>query len=637
MNTPDASVLDYCRARIDAAKLLLEQILSVPGPRTVEDTLDPYNALVIQLGNANMKAGLLAEVHPDAALRAVAEEGVKEVSSFQIEVSQNPALYAALSAVDVSGADEATRRMVALTLRDLRRAGVDRDPATRKRLKDLSDRMTALGLEFDRNVREDVRVLELDPAQLEGLPEDYRRAHPPGADGRVTITTDYPDVMPFRTYARDPAARKALYMVFLSRGYPKNEGVLRELLALRTEFATTLGYADWADYDTEPKMIRSGQAARHFIERIAVAADERARRDYAELLERKRADHPDARRVEDWEKWFYADKVKREKYAFDSQAVRPYFEFTRTKDGLLAITARMYGVEFRPAPDAPRWDASVDVYDVIQAGEALGRIFLDLHPRDGKFKHAAHFPMISGIAGTQLPEGALVCNFPDPRSGEALMGHEDVVTMFHEFGHMMHHLFAGKQRWARFSGVATEWDFVEAPSQMFEEWAWDPEVLASFARHGESGSPIPTELVKKMRRAHDFGKGSDARQQMFYAALSLGLHQEQGPEKIDFESYTQNMQEKYGLFPFVPGTHFCDSFGHLNGYGASYYTYMWSLVIAKDLLTAFARRGLMDPETDRRYRDLVLVPGGSKDAGALVRDFLGRDYDFAAYEAWLNE
>jgi thimet oligopeptidase len=217
------------------------------------------------------------------------------------------------------------------------------------------------------------------------------------------------------------------------------------------------------------------------------------------------------------------------------------------------------------------------------------------------------------------------------------MNHEAVVTLFHEFGHLMHHVFAGKQRWSLFSGVATEWDFVEAPSQMLEQWAWDPAVLATFAKHKDTRDPIPADLVKRMRRAHDFGKGSEARQQMFYAALSLGLHQERDPSGIDFAAYTKAMQGRYGCFPFVDGTHFYDNFGHLNGYAASYYTYMWSLVIAKDLLTAFQTRGLMDPATDRRYRDLVLAPGGSKDAAVLVRDFLGRDYEFTAYEAWLNE
>jgi len=630
--------LDECHGHIDAAKALVAQILASKGARTVDGVLEPYNTLSIHLSNAGDKAGTFSQVHPDPAFRDAAEQCVKDVSSYLTEINQNPDLYAALSAVDVSGADDVTKRMVAHTLLEFRRAGVDRDEATRKRLKALSDEMTATGLEFDKNIREDVHTVKLDPKQLAGLPDDYVKAHQPGADGKVTLTTDYPDYMPFRKYAEDAQARKALYVEFLNRGYPKNDDVLHKLLRERREFATTLGYKDWADYDTEKKMIKNGQAAADFIEKITKAAARRARHDYDELLARKRKDHPGAKGVEDWESAFYSEKVNREQYAFDSQAVRPYFEFTQTRDGLLATTAQMYGIEYRPVPDAPRWDRSVDVYDVYPSGggDKLGRIYLDLHPRAGKFKHAANFDVVHGVKGVQLPESALVCNFPDPVKGEALMDHADVVTMFHEFGHMMHGILGGQQHWIMFSGVATEWDFVEAPSQMFEEWSWDPAVLATFAKHVKTHDPIPPALVKKMRRADEFGKGAFARRQMFLAALSLDLHREADPDKIDLVSYQKNLQAKYSPFAYVEGSHFYDNFGHLNGYAASYYTYMWSLVIAKDLLTPFKARGLMDPETDHKYRDEILAQGGTRDAAALVHDFLGRDYDFKAYEAWLN-
>ncbi|HEX8792673.1 MAG TPA: M3 family metallopeptidase [Polyangiaceae bacterium] len=630
--------LDECHGHIDAARALVAQILASKDPRTVQSTLEPYNTLSIHLSNAGNKAGTLSQVHPDPAFRAAAEQCVKDVSSYSTEISQNPDLYAAIKAVDISGADDVTKRMVAHTLLDFRRTGVDRDEATRKHLKDLSDEMTATGLEFDKNIREDVHSVKLDPKQLAGLPDDYVKAHAPGADGKVTITSDYPDYIPFRKYAEDAQARKALYVEFLNRGYPKNDDVLHKLLRERHEFATTLGYKDWADYDTEEKMIKNGQAAADFIDKITKAAAKRGKHDYDELLARKRKDQPGAKSVEDWESAFYSEKVSREQYAFDSQAVRPYFEFTQTRDGLLAITAQMYGIEYRPAADAPRWDPSVDVYDVYAAGggDKLGRIYLDLHPRAGKYKHAANFDLVKGVKGVQLPESALVCNFPDPAKGEAFMEHADVVTMFHEFGHMMHGILGGQQHWVMFSGVATEWDFVEAPSQMFEEWAWDPAVLATFAKNAKTHEPIPAALVKKMRRADEFGKGASARRQMFLAALSLDLYREADPDKVDLVPYMKNLQAKYSMFPYVDGSHFYDNFGHLNGYAASYYTYMWSLVIAKDLLTAFKVHGLMDPDTDHRYRDQILAKGGTRDAAALVHDFLGRDYGFKAYEAWLN-
>jgi thimet oligopeptidase len=225
-----------------------------------------------------------------------------------------------------------------------------------------------------------------------------------------------------------------------------------------------------------------------------------------------------------------------------------------------------------------------------------------------------------------VPEGVLVCNF-----SRGLMEHDHVVTLFHEFGHLVHHVLGGQQRWARFSGVATEWDFVEAPSQMLEEWAWDADILQTFATDA-AGDPIPADLVARMRRADDFGKGYQARTQMFYAAMSYWFHTER---PADLTVRTRELQARYSLFPYIEGTHMPCSFGHLEGYGSGYYTYMWSLVIAKDLFSAFDRDDMFDPVVAGRYRDRVLAPGGSKDAADLVADFLGRPYTFDAYAAWL--
>jgi thimet oligopeptidase len=273
----------------------------------------------------------------------------------------------------------------------------------------------------------------------------------------------------------------------------------------------------------------------------------------------------------------------------------------------------------------------------MRGTEKLGRIYLDLHPRADKYKHAAQFAMIDGVLGKQLPEGALICNFADPKDGgPALMDHGDVVTMFHEFGHLMHHVLGGKHHWIAQSGVATERDFVEAPSQMFEEWGWSYDTLSRFAKHYKTGAVIPKELVEKMRKAEKFGIGTQTVQQMFYAAIALQFHQAD-PAKLDQLALVKKLQVKYTPFAYVEGTKFHTSFGHLVGYSSMYYTYMWSLVIAKDMLTPFAKTNLLDTAVTYRYRDKVLVPGGTKDAADLVRDYLGRPYDFKAYEKYLSE
>jgi thimet oligopeptidase len=358
-------------------------------------------------------------------------------------------------------------------LRDFRRSGVDKDEPTRAKLKKLHDDMVETGQTFDRNIRDDVRSVDADPAELKGLPEDFIGAHKPNAQGKVTLTVNYPDYFPVENYADSEALRKRLTFEFLNRGHPKNQPVLKKLLELRAEYASILGYKNWADYQAEDKMIRSGSAIERFIEDVAKIARPRMERDLKELLARKKKDDPKAKAIETWDRFYYVDKVRAEKLDFDSKSVRPYFEFRATLKGMLDLYAELFGLEFQPVADAPVWAPKVTVYEVREKGSAtsIGRFYLDLHSRDGKYSHAAMFNLVTGTRGGQPPEAALVCNFADPEtsSGPALLEHSDVTTMFHEFGHLIHHLLARGSPWVNQSGISTEWDFVEAPSQLLEE------------------------------------------------------------------------------------------------------------------------------------------------------------------------
>ncbi len=628
---------DECLAGLRRAEALRPQV--VEGPRTIDGTLTRYNELLTAASASNAMAGLMSEVHPDEAIRDTARECEQEVARFYSDLALDREVYDALAAVDVSSSDADTQRFVEHTLRDYRRAGVDKSPEIRARLKAIDEELTLLSQRFSKNISEDVRSITIDASRLGGLPPDFVAAHP-ATDGQVRITTDYPDYNPFMTYATDDAARRDLYVAFRSRGYGgdgrNNEQVLHDILVLRKEKASLLGFADWADYITADKMIGSGQHAAEFLDKVWQLAAPRAERDYAELLAQLRTTQPDATQVSDWQKGWLENAVKRERYQVDAGEVRQYFPYDRVLDGLLAITSEIFELTYAPVSDAPIWHPSVLAYDVVRGDATLGRIYLDMHPREGKYKHAAQFPLKDGVEGVQLPEGVLVCNFPAPGADgtAALMEHDDVVTMFHEFGHLMHHVLGGHQRWITQSGVATEWDFVEAPSQMFEEWAWSYDTLARFARHQRTGETIPKELVENMRRADKFGLGTQTVQQIFYASISLDFHRAD-PATLDQLATVQALQKRFTPFSYVPGTRFHASFGHLVGYSAMYYTYQWSLVIAKDLLTPFEQTGLMATDVTHSYRDKVLVPGGSRDAVDLVRDFLGRDYDFAAYERYL--
>ncbi|MHB8275984.1 MAG: M3 family metallopeptidase, partial [Dermatophilaceae bacterium] len=510
---------ERCGTQLATARALVAAIKDAP-PTDTSRLLTDWNEVSIALGNAMSAASLISQVHPQEALRSQAETAEQEGNTLSTDLGLDRDLFEIFAAADSTGLDEGAARLLRLTLRDFRRAGVDQDEPTRARLRELGDRELVVDQEFGKNIRDDVRSISVTGGQLAGLPQDYIDAHPVGADGCVTITTDYPDLIPFMTFALDAEARRALVLEFNNRAWPVNDAVLQELLGLRAEHARILGFDSWADFDAEIKMIGRGAAIGEFIDQITEAADESGRRDLAVLLERLRADRPEVDVVDSADSAFYKEVVRRERFDVDAQQVRRYFEFAKVRQGLLDVTGRLFGLSYGRVQDAESWHEDVAVYDVQLEGIPLGRIYLDLHPREGKYKHAAQFDLAPGIRDRQLPEGVLVCNF-----GRGLMEHSDVVTLFHEFGHLVHHLLAGRHHWARFSGVATEWDFVEAPSQLLEEWAWDASVLRSFATD-DAGEPIPEDLVAKMRAGEDFGKGCSARTQMFYAALSYRLHQE---------------------------------------------------------------------------------------------------------------
>jgi thimet oligopeptidase len=274
---------------------------------------------------------------------------------------------------------------------------------------------------------------------------------------------------------------------------------------------------------------------------------------------------------------------------------------------------------------------------VLDGGKPIGRFYLDMHPRPGKYSHAEMAPVLDGIKGKQLPEAILVCNFPVPTATDpGLMDYGDVKTFFHEFGHLMHHILGGQQQWAGIAGISMESDFVEAPSQMLEEWIASPQVLAKFARHYKTGVPIPAELVAKMNRASAFGRGGWVSGQNLYSAISYDIYKTK-PEDVDLDTITFGYARKYTFFTPLPGTHLWASFGHLGGYSSAYYTYLWDKVIAEDFFLQFDHQNLLAGDAPMKYRRVVLEPGGSMSANNLVKNFLGRPQNITALQHWMAE
>ena len=622
--------------RIAKAKLLIAKMLAVKGTRTVENTLQPYDDASNLLDMAGGQAGLMEEVHPNAQMRATAAKLSQAVAAYATEISLNHAVYEALRVIDAHAADEETHFYVNKEMRNFRLVGVDKDDATRRKIRRLRDSIVTVGQSFDRNIREDSRTMKVLPADLDGLPQDWIEGHKPGADGQIELSIEYPDYFPVMTYAKHEDLRKRMYMLGQTRAYPANMAVLDSLIRMRDRLAHLVGFNSYADYDCADRMVGTARNAGDFIAKVVRASENRANADYATLLKRKQKDNPAATGLEWWDRFYLTDLVKKESYDFDSQLMRPYLQYGRVKQGVFDVTSQLFGVTYKQVKDAPVWDPAVECYEMFEDGKLVGRFYLDMHPRKNKFNHAAQFDIRTGIEGKQIPEAALVCNLPDD---PGLCEFEDVNTFFHEFGHLLHNLFAGHHRWVGVGGIRTESDFIEAPSQMLEEWMHDPKTLKIFAKHYQTGETVPDSLLAKMGRADQFGdidpKGISVRRQMVLADLSLSIYN-RPPAEVNTDSLNAQLTRAYMPYPYVAGTHMQASFGHLNGYGAAYYTYMWSLVIAKDMFAKFNKDNLLDPVIAKQYRDAVLAPGGSRPAEVLVRNFLGRGLGFDAYERWLN-
>ena len=630
------SLSTWVSARIAAHEAALVALLAVEEPRSPENSLRLYDVAIEHLSLAGAQAGVLNSVAANKAVRDQAQLEAQRVAMAASALSLNRAVYDALVAINLDGASAATRHYVERTLLGYRLAGVDKDEATRDRLQALHEKTTRLSLEFARNIQEGGKTIEASPAELSGLPSDYLARHQPDAEGRVTLSTDQPDMQPVMTFAANAALRERMFLAYNTRAYPANQQILLDLLATRQEIATTLGFRSWADLATADQMMGSAANVRSFLARLDNASRDGARREHELILDYARRQQPGLEAIDITSRGYWYELFRRSAFDFDSQSVRPYFPYAQVEAGVLQTAARLFKVEFRPS-SAKGWDPAVSVFEVIENGGIVGRFYLDMHPREGKDKWFSAAPVVTGVRGRYLPEAALICNFPGGEPGDpGLMQYSDVVTFFHEFGHLMHAILGGQTEWAGVSGFATEGDFIEVPSQMLEEFFRDEKLLQAFAKHYQTGEVLSSETTRKMKLAGSFGRADWVRAQLYYTTLSLDLH-DQDPAGLDLDATTKRLYQSLQPWTWLEGNRMYASFGHLTGYSSNYYTYAFDKVIALDFFAQFDPADLLGCDAGARYRKTVLEQGGSKPGRELVRGFLGRDEDFAAFSQWLNE
>jgi thimet oligopeptidase len=616
----------------------IERVVSAPSAHTPDNTLRAFDEAGAELSIAGSQAGLVHSVYPEKDVRDAAQNLLQKIAQAGVELSLNRDVYNALSAIDATPADAATRHYLDRTLLQYRLAGVDKDDATRARIKELSDQATLLSLTFARNVQEGGNTVAVqDAAELEGLPPDFLASHQPGPDGAITLTTDYPDYLPVMTFARSADLRRRMFLAYNTRAFPANHQVLVDLLKTRQEIAAILGFPHWADLATADQMMGSAANMQAFLDDLDHASKAGAEKEYAMLLAFARKSQPGLEQIDAASRGYWLEQYRRSAFDFDSQTVRPYFPYDRVEPGVLAIAEKLFGVHFRRVENPHVWDPAVTTWEVWDGTELAGRFYLDMHPREGKDKWFSAHPLVPGVRGHRLPEAALICNFPEPKEGNpGLLQYSDVVTFFHEFGHLMHALLGGRQDWAGISGIATEGDFVEVPSQMLEEFFRDPRLLASFAHHYETGEPIPAELVLRMNRAGAFGRADWVRTQLLYTTYSLETHR-LSPAALDPDALFRSLYERFLPYSWIDGNRMYSSFTHLTGYSSNYYTYLYDKVIALDFFGQFPRTALVDSPVAMRYRKAVLEPGGSMSGQEIVQTFLGRSQSSDAFTQWMSE
>ena len=627
----------WVEERLAAHRREIKDLLAVTDKRTTENTLRHFDRAFAELNSAGAQSGVLNSVHPQKEIRDTAEAMTQKVSEAGTALSLNREVYEALCAMDVTWEDGPTRHYVERVLLDYRLAGVDKDYATRAQIRALHDKATMLSLTFSRNVQEGANVVIAENiGELDGLPADFVESHAPAEDGTIKLTTDYPDYLPVMTFARNEALRQRMFLAYNTRAFPQNREVLLDLMKTRQEIADILGYKNWADLATANQMMKSAEKMQKLIDELERVSRPGAEAEYKMVLAFAQARQPGLTVLDAASRGYWLEQYRRSAFDFDSQAVRPYFPYKRVQKGILETAERLFQVTFEPS-DAAVWDPAVTAWDVFDGEVLTGRFYLDMHPREGKDKWFSAAPMIPGVDGTQIPVAALICNFPGGKPGDpGLMQYSDVVTFFHEFGHLMHAILGGHQKWSGLSGIATEGDFVEVPSQMLEEFFRDARLLAGFALHYQTNQPLPAEMVERMNQASAFGRADWVRTQLFYTSYALDMHSSH-PQGLDPDALLKSDYQRFLPYLWIDGNRMYAAFTHLVGYSSNYYTYLFDKVIALDFFNEFDHNNLLAGSAAMRYRRTVLEPGGSRPGSRLVLDFLGREHSFAAFEAWMGQ
>lgn len=621
-------------ARVKLEKDLAALIAIPQAERTFENTIMGYERAFDNYGNALGMSGFLSYVSTDKKFRDAASDLQMQISQYMVDVATRRDVYKAIREYTDTNPrlDPVQAKLVKEMLIGFKNSGMDLNDADLEKFKALNKEKAEYIIKFDKNIQEYKDPLAVTQEQLQGLGEDYIQKLSKTDDGKYLVTLDYPDYVPFMQNADDEQARKELEFKFNRRGGQENVELLEKTLTLRREIARLLGYKNHAELRLEDRMAKTPKTVMAFLKDLQKKLKPLGKKEDKEMIAYKNSKTgKNSRTLYSWESGYWSNKFRKENLELDSEKIKEYFPSQVVIDGMLDLFGGVFGITFEPV-DIPVWHPDVKAFKIKDkaSGELVAYFYMDLYPREGKYKHAACFGLVEGEEkqdGTyQIPFVAIVANLNKP-SGDtpSLLKHSEVETLFHEFGHVLHNALT-KAKYSAFSGTSVSWDFVEAPSQMLERWAWDPQVLKKISKHYKTGEALPDDLIKRMIAAKNFGAGGMYLRQDFFAQYDMTLHTaDTTPDttKLYFE-----LTKKIRGLPLTKGTIPQASFGHImGGYDAGYYGYLWSEVIAEDFFGEFKKNGIFNPETGLKFRREILEKGGTLDEEKMVENFLGRPAD----------
>jgi thimet oligopeptidase len=587
---------------------------------------------------ASDRLGLIEQTSTNAAVRDAATDGIKKLSDWSVGTDYREDVYAAVSAYASTqpALDGEDKKLFNETLRDYRRAGLNLPKDQRDAVEKLRKELTSLETDFEDNVTKATQPLTFTKAELAGVPEDFlaQQGIKTGADQytlKANITFHY---LMVEDNAKLESTRRRMLTAQCNLAREKNLPLLQQILVRRDEVAHRLGYASYADYATETRMVKNAATAIAFLENLKTGLQPKFDAEQEQFRQMKVQETGDAQaKIYVWDWRYYANQLRKTRYNVDAEQLRVYFPYQRVLDGMFTIYQRIFDLKFERVEAPYKWIGDLQLYTVSdrKTGEPLGLFYLDMFPRDGKYNHFAEFGITEGKlledGRYQRPVCALVCNFPPPQPDKpSLLSHDEVETIFHEFGHAMHTILT-RAKYSRFSGTSVPQDFVEAPSQMLENWAWDKKVLDSFAAdYRDPSKKIPQAVLDQLKASRLATMGTYYRRQLSFGLMDMTLHTQIHATNADQVLPLSNQVLSDVSLPVAPDTAFVAYFGHIIGYGAGYYGYAWADAIAADMATVFETSpdGYFDKKAGLRMRQEIYAVGDSRDINVSIEKFLGR-------------